>query len=238
MIIKKIFNKEFDEEVHSDFLKFGKGEFPDKYLIEAKKQKDRWVIKTGSEWANHLVKRVLQNVSGNIKMTGVIVSTFDLRTAMGGFVFNQEEEVKQFMGIKQLKVNSEISSSKILEIMEKFPRAFFALSFSVNGNDLKIKAKAPKSAKPATSGEKGAKAEFCSLKTSDLSIIKDIFFDFPSFKEISIRHTIKVDSIVYPQGFQTMKPEEVRIKSKRKGVVVRNILIDGKQEVREAEFVA
>ncbi len=231
MIIKKVFNKEFDEEVHSDFLKFGKGEFQDKYLIESKKQKDKWVIKTGPEWANHLVKRVLQNVSGTIKISGVIVSTLEMEIPFS-------DGKKQFMGIKQYKVNTEVDSQEILSMMGKYPRAFFALTFSVNGHDLKIKPKAPKSAKPAAGGDKGAKAEFCSLKTSDVSIVKDIFFDFPEFKEISIRHTIKVDSMVYPEGFQIMKPEELRLKCKRKGIVVRNVLIDGRNEVREAEFEA
>ena len=45
MIIKKIFNGILDEAVHSDFLKFGKGEFKDKYLISGKKQADKWTIR-------------------------------------------------------------------------------------------------------------------------------------------------------------------------------------------------
>ena len=41
MIIKKIFDGQPDEEVHSDFLKFGKGEYRNKFLVEAKRQKDK-----------------------------------------------------------------------------------------------------------------------------------------------------------------------------------------------------
>jgi hypothetical protein len=233
MIIKKIFNKEFDEEVHSDFLKFGKGEFQDKYLIEAKKQKDKWTIKTGPEFANHFVKMLLKEASGTIPMKGVIVTTLKLEGEIGFPI----KKVGNFQGIRKIEIDTEVSPLEILGLMEKYPRVFFALSFSVNGNDLKIKPKAPKSAKPS-SGDKEAKAEFCSLKTANPSLVKEIFFDFPEFKEISIRHTIRINEMVYPSNIESLKPEEIRLQSKRKGVVVRKILIDGREEVKEAEFIA
>ena len=38
MTIKKIFEGVFDEGVHSDFLKFGRGEYKNKFLLEGKRQ--------------------------------------------------------------------------------------------------------------------------------------------------------------------------------------------------------
>ena len=38
MVVKKIFEGNFDEEVHNDFLKFGRGEYNNRYLLEGKKQ--------------------------------------------------------------------------------------------------------------------------------------------------------------------------------------------------------
>lgn len=231
MIIKKIFNGIFDEAVHSDFLKFGKGEFKDKYLISGKKQADKWVIKTGPELANHLVKMGLEKTSGKIKATGVIVSTMPLDISISN-------GLKQFMGIKQYKVDSEIDTSNILDLMGKYPRAFFALSFTLPDYELKIKAKAPKSAKPSTS-EKEAKAEFCSLKTNDFNVVKELFFDNPNFdKEITIKHVVKIDQIVYPKDFAKMRPEDVREQSKRKGVIIRETTSDGKSIKSEAAFEA
>jgi hypothetical protein len=233
MIIKKIFGNVIDDDVHSDFLKFGKGEFSDKYLIEAKKQKDRWVVKTGPEFANDFVRMLLKDVNGTIPMKGVIVTTLKLEGEIGFPI----KKVGNFQGIRKIEIDTEVSPKEILGLMEKYPRVFFALSFSINGNELKIKAKAPKSAKPSA-GDKEAKAEFCSLKTSSLELIKEIFFDFPNFNEISIRHTINIDGIIYPSNVSSLKPEEIRLQSKRKGVVVRNIVLDGKKEVREAKFIA
>jgi len=231
MTIKKIFSGAFDNEVHSDFLKFGKGEYRDKYLIDGKKQADKWVIKTGPEFANYLVRLGLEKANGNVKATGVIVSTMQMDVPIS-------KGLKQFMDIKQYKIDGETEASKILDLMKKYPRAFFALSFSLPDYELKIKAKAPKSAKPSTNAEKKAKAEFCSLKTTDEKIIKELFFDASFIKEISIKHTIKIDQIVYPKDFAKMKPEEVREQSKRKGVIIRNIIIDGKLESHEANFEA
>jgi len=230
MTIKKIFSGVFDEEVHSDFLKFGKGEFKDKYLIDGKKQADKWVIKTGPEFANYLVRLGLEKAKGKVKVTGVVVSTLQMDISIS-------KDLKQFMGIKQYKVDTETEASVILDLMKKYPRAFFALSFVLPDLELKIKPKAPKSAKPSTS-EKEPKAEFCSLKTTDEKIVKELFFDASFVKEIAIKHIVKIDQIVYPKDFAKMKPEEVREQSKRKGVIIRQITADGKEESHEAKFEA
>jgi len=232
MTIKKIFSGIFDEEVHSDFLKFGKGEYKDKYLINGKKQGDKWILKAGAEFANNLVKMGLQKAKGKVKITGVIVSTLKLDVPIS-------KDLKQFMGIKQYKIDAEIEPSVIVDLMVKYPRAFFALSFVLPDYELKIKAKAPKSAKPSVKEVKEPKAEFCSLKTTDEKVVNEIFFDTPSsFKEIAVKHILKIEQIVYPRDFTKMKPEDVREQSKRKGVIVREILADGKSIKTEAKFEA
>jgi len=233
MVIKKIFNSVFDEEVHSDFLKFGKGEFKGKFLIEAKKQKDKWAVKTGPEFANFFVKKCLEDVEDKIWIKGLIVSTFDLSNEIKFPV----EKIKNFMGVRQVVINAEANKSDILELIEKHPRAFFALSFSTPKNELKIKPKSAKSAKPSKKqGEQ--KPNFCSLKTKDENIIRELFFDFPNFNEIKIKHTIKVERITYPKEDSDLKPEEIREKSKRKGVLIREVEVKKKKKIREVEFEA
>ena len=64
--IAKIFSGKIDEEVHSNFVKFSCGIFQDRYLMEAKKQKDKWSIKTSSEFANFFAKRLLEKSKGDI----------------------------------------------------------------------------------------------------------------------------------------------------------------------------
>lgn len=232
-VIWKIFNGQADEDVHSDFLKFSRGVFENRYLVEGKKQKDKWAIKTSAEFANFLVARCLKGAD-EVKMSGAIICTFDLRDKVNFEI----ERVKQFAGVKQHLINSSVQAKDILELMEKYPRAFYALTFSVGGNELKIKAKPPKSAKPGNKSkdDEGPKADFCSLKTPDSEIVKDLFFDFPSFSEIKIRHTIDIKEIEIPVGEKD--PVKMRENSKRKGVVKRIVSVDGREEVKEMKFEA
>lgn len=231
MFIKDIFAGKYnEEEVHNEFIKFSRGEFKSKYLITAKKQKDKWVIKTGPEFVNAIVRLCLDKAPAKVQMTGVIVSTTKIDAP---FI----KGVKQFMGIKQHKIEGEMDKADLVDMIKKNPRVFYALSFVTPSCELKIKAKAPKSAKPSTSGEKDKVADFVSLKTTDKDIINELFFDYPEFNEIAIRHTLKIDSVVYPKEYMKMKPEDVREQSKRKGFLIRNAEVDGQMKVSQAEFL-
>src|SRR5437762_642366 len=95
-VMKIIFSGKTSDEVHSDFVKFSRGVFMHRYLLEAKKQKDRYVIKAGAEFANFLVRACLEKAgTGAMAMKGVIVSTFDITKDMPF----EKQGMKQFMGI-------------------------------------------------------------------------------------------------------------------------------------------
>lgn len=231
-VLKNIFLGKNDESVHNELIKFSRGNFDNRYLIEAKKQAGRWSIKTSAEFTNFLVRSCLKELRGEIDVKGVIVATFDVSSEAGFDISG----TKQFMGIKQAVVDTKTSADKIIKLMDKYPKAFFALSFSGMGFELKVKAKAPKSAKPSTKGESGVKADFCSLKTSDTEIINDLFFDAPNFKEIKINHTIQINEIALPRGEKD--PIKIRENAVRKGKIIRKILVDGKSLKKEAGFEA
>ena len=233
-IVRAIFTKVTGEQVHAEFIKFSKGVFTNKYLIEAKKQKDAWSIKTGAEFANYFVRACLEKAAGMISVSGAIISTLDMRSEIEKAV--PVAGIKQFMGVKQLQINTEVEPRKIIDLMDKFPRAFFALSFSTESTQLKIKPKAPKSSKPAAGREKDPAANFCSLKTRDKEIVNDILFDVPEFKEVRIWHTLSITDIILPKGVSN--PVEMREKAVRKGVLTRTAIVDGKERKSEAVFEA
>ncbi len=228
--IEEIFSGNPGESVHGEFVKFSKGVFPDRYLVESKKQKDGWSIKTGPEYANFLVRKCLEKAKGPVEVNGVITATFDV-SSKANFPI---EEVKNALGIKKAVVNASVDPSKVIELMNSFPRAFFALSFSIPGTVLKIKPKAPKSAKPSSGGDKELKIDFCSLKTEDSDIAKSLLFGVGETKKVVIKHVISIDSIELPKGVSD--PVQIREKSKRKGKVTRIIDIEGSQTKSEADF--
>ena len=102
--LKKVSKGEFDESVHSELIKFSKGIFENRYLINAKKQKDKWAIKTGAEFANFLVRSCLESSSSKIKVKGVIVSTLDLSKDINFGISG----TKQFMGVKQHIIDTDV----------------------------------------------------------------------------------------------------------------------------------
>ena len=133
-------------------------------------------------------------------------------------------------------IETNIKPSQILDLMDKYPKVFFALSFSGENFVLKIKAKAPKSGNPGKDGEKPI-VDFCSLKTEDEDMINELFFDVENFKEISVNHTINVIDIIYPNNIDELKPAEIRELSKRKGTIKRIANIDGVEKITESEFI-
>ena len=235
MVMKKIFEGVFDDEVHVDFLKFGRGEYKNKYLLEGKRQVKKWAIKAGAEYANLLVRKCLEKVSVAVAVKGVIVSTQRLEGEKGRFEF---VKVSNFQGVRKHIIDTEIEPEQIFKMMDKYPKAFFALTFKGEGFVLKIKPKAPASGKPGKNKEDGPVVDFCSLKTEDREIVDYLFFGIGDFQEVRVSHKIEVTDIVYPENMEELKPEEVRAQAKRKGKVIRTAIVDGKEQVSEANFVA
>lgn len=222
---------------HDEFIKFSKGDFKAKYLVEAKKQKDAWSIKTTPEYANALVRLCLENAKKDVAVKGVIVSTFNIQAEVQKALGSQSVKgLKQFMGIKQVQIEGSSSPQKIIALMGAYPRAFFALTFKTEDSELKIKPKAPKSAKPAAGGDKGPKVDFCALKTQNKSIAEEILFDTPDAKVLTISHTLSIKDITIPKGVSD--PVQMREQSIRKGTVKRIVNADGKEIVSEADFSA
>lgn len=226
--IKRVFDKKIDEEVHSQFQKFSRGEFKNRAMIKVKKVKEKFTILTTAEFANEFVKMVAEKLKDKkTKVSGVLVSTADL----GNEIDYQNK--KQFMGVKQYVINKEMSGNEILDLIEKFPKVFFALSFSSEKGDiLKIKAKAPKSAKPKNKEEVPV-PDFCKLITNDENIARDFIWENSNFKLAEIFHDFIIESIVVPDSLKNEKDLAiVREKSLRKGKIVRRGTIDEK-EIKE-----
>jgi hypothetical protein len=232
--IKKAVEGEIEESVHLQFQKFSKGEFRNRAIIEAKKSGEKYTIKTSAEFANGLVSVMAEKLGEEkTKVTGAIVSTQDLKNDL------DFKEVKQFQGVKRYVLDSEMSGSEILSLLERFPKNFFALSFSVGENILKIKPKAPKSGKPGGKGEEVPKADFCSLKTTNSEIGKSFIFEKPEFKTAKINHTFFIDKINIPEELKSSEDFAlIREKSKRAGRIIRKGEIDEQTIEKEYEFEA
>jgi len=227
--IKRIVDGNVDESVHLQFQKFSKGKFINRAIVEAKKSKGKYTIKTTAEFANGLVKLIAEKLGDNkTTVTGAVVSTNDLTGEL------EFKDKKQFQGVKRYLIESEMSGKEILELLDKFPKAFFALSFEVEDSKLKIKPKAPKSAKP----KKGAapKADFCRLVTTDKEVGESFVIETDDWQKAEINHTFFIDQIIQPKGETDYS--KIRELAVRKGRIVRKTIIDEKEDEKTIEFEA
>ena len=228
--IKKVFDGDIDESVHLQFQKFSKGEFRNRAIIEAKKSKGKYTIKTSAEFANDLVRIVAKQLgSKSAKITGAIVSTSNLKDRL------DYKEIKQFQGVKKYLIEKEMSGDEIISLLEEFPKTFFALTFESENSKLKIKPKAPKSGKPGK-GDTIPKAEFCTLKTSSVEIGNSFVFEKLDFQKAQIVHTFFVNKIILPEGEEDFA--KMREMAKKCGKIVRKAIIDEEEIVKEFEFSA
>jgi len=233
--IKKVQEKKFDESVHLQFQKFSKGDFRSRAIVHAKVTGGKYTINASSEFANDLVRTIAEKLdSKKTKITGAIVSTQDLKKDL------DFKEIKQFQGVKRYLIEKEMSGKEILELIKKFPKNFFALSFSSpDGSILKIKPKAPKSGKPGSKDEEAPKPDFCKLITNDTVLGKSFVFEKPEFKQAEIVHDYLVNDIIIPPELKNEKDfAKVREMALRKGIIIRKAKIDGKEIRTELEFQA
>lgn len=229
--IKKAADNRIDESVHLQFQKFSKGEFRQRALIEAKNSNGKYTIKTSAEFANELVRTMSEKLGNNkTKVTGSIIGTNDLKGIL------EFKKISQFQGVKNYSVEKEMSGTEIISLLDKFPKNFFALSFSFGDDSLKIKPKAPKSGKPSSKGGNAPKVDFCVLKTSDSKLAEEFVFEDPLFKEARISHDFIINELIFPKGEKDFAA--IRELAKRKGKIIRKAVIDGKNIEKELSFEA
>ena len=234
--IKKIFDRNVDESVHLQFQKFSKGEFRNRALIKAKNSAGKYTISTTAEFANEMVKEVAEKLGSNrTAISGALITTLDLKGQL------DYKTIKQFMGVKQYQIDKEMSGKEILEMINKFPKAFLALSFKAGDSELKIKAKAPKSAKPSTKSAEDSKPNpnFCKLITSDNALANSFIFETDDWKNALVTHHFIITDIIIPTELKNEKDFAIiREKSRRKGKIIREAEIDGKKIIKEIPLEA
>ncbi|MBS3083933.1 hypothetical protein J4423_03960 [Candidatus Pacearchaeota archaeon] len=227
--IHKMCSGNIDSLTHLQFEKYSRGVFADKAIVQAKFSKGNYSFVTTSEYAGDFVRACADELgSSKTKVEGVIISTKALPSNI------QHHGISQFMGVKKYSISGEYSGDEIKGICDSVPRSFVALSFSTPKSELKIKPKAPKSAKPGKDSEDGPKVDFCKLKTINPEFAKKLFFDVPEFKKAEVKHDFDIKDIEIPADEKD--PVRMRERAIRKGVLVRKITVDDKTERKEIPF--
>jgi len=227
--IKKMCEGKYDEEVQQQMKRFSTGNFENKAIVEIKNGK-KIKVKTTFEYANWFVKYLVEKGSGNFKIDGVVLTKNDLRDELGVEV----SSYKQFMGVKKIGINTELPKEKILELLENYPDALLLFTFETEHGKLKTKPKSPKSGKEKPNTE--PKVDYCVFVTEDKEILDEFAFDFPKeFKAAKIKHIFNINNIEVPEKYKD-DPAQARKNAIRHGTLIRETIVDGKEEKKEYKF--
>ncbi len=238
--IKKIFEGRPDDLVHLQFKKFSRGEFSARAMVRVKNSGGKFNIATTSEYAREFIINLGEKLGGErVLVTGALISALKLE----GFDY---KEKKSAIGINKYFIEKEMSGNELVELCEKFPKAFLGLSFKVGDSELKIQTKSPKSSKGASSQKKEGeklKIDFCKLKTNDKELVRGLIFEDElaglNFKNVEISQDFIIDEIVITDEMKEKCGRdfgELREMALRKGRVVRKLNVDGREVVKEKEF--
>lgn len=215
--IKKIADKNFDEAVHLQLIRYGKGEYKSRAPISIAKG-SKVKLKSSFEFANDFV---LFASDFNVKFDGFIWSKDEIEGLPGG-------EKKTGKWIYEVK---DLDSGKVKEIAD---RAYYLLLNCDGDVKLKIKKKLPKPGKD----EAKIDDKFCQmeLESKYFDKIKDDFFwDAGNFKKAKAVHDFIITGIEIPDELKSSKDFAlIREKSKRVGKMIRRVEVDG--SVKEESF--
>lgn len=215
--IKKIFTNKTDEQVHRQFVRFGKGNYPGRAALTLKKSEK---IKLGGSF--ELVNDFVNFCSGfSCSFSGRILSRTEIpefkgRIKSGMYEYNVEN-------LDSEKINS-ISSQA------------YALLLDARGLGIELKTK-KKLPKPGKSGEAKIDDKYCQLEL-DIKYWSKLseFFMLPECKKAKMRHTYEITEIVIPEGEKDFS--KIRELARRKGRIIRKIEVDGKESEEIKDFEA
>lgn len=228
--IHKLCSGRTDELVHLQFEKYSRGLFKNRAIVQGRNSKGNYSFSTTSEYSGEFVRACAEELGDSkTKVEGVIISTKELPPNI------KYGDISQFMGVKKYSISGEYSGDEIISICDSVPRAFIALSFSTGKTELKIKSKAPKSAKPSNNSD-DIKVDFCKLKTTNPEFAKKLFFDVPDFKTAEARHDFDIKDIDVPTDEKD--PVKMRERAIRKGKIIRRLIVDDRTETKEYNFSA
>ena len=218
--IKKIFENKIDDLVHKQFTRFSKGQF-ERALITIKKSKNL-TIKTSYEFSNDFVDLIAQNTKEKLQVTGKIISLKDLEPKIE---VKYQKKGKNFIS----EINTTMEPEQLKRLYEDFKDQHLFLTIKSKEFSLKTKTSIPKPGREV-------KDDFCKL-TLPLKFLDEFLFDVhQDFKEAKIKHTYIIEEIIIPKEYKN-NFQLARLNAKRKGKIIREIILNGKKIIKEKQIL-
>ncbi len=224
--IKNIYEGKVDDYTHLKFTRYSRGRF-EKEPITIKVTGKKVKVQTGPEYAEVLLRILADHAASEVSLKGKIISTKDINKRIESY----DVEVLKKWG-KKYDVSATIPAPKFKEMVYEFEDCYLLLTCESGGDKVKVKTALPK---PGELKEKFVTADFTKEHMDDIK--SEFLFDVSDFKkEASIKHTYVIDEIAVDESLIETDPERARLEAKRKGKIIRDKTIDGKNEISEIEM--
>ncbi len=219
--ITKICTGKTDASVHSQFVRYGIGEYTPKAVVKIKGNK----IITSFEYVNDFLAVVGEHVKGDITVDGKMFLKEEMQTP---FLLSKKK------GYFTADIHETAPAKKLKEWVEAYGAEGYLL-LNVEGDGVVLKTKT------APPNPKGKYDEsFCKVTVSGPlknAVLNDLLFDVSERgKEITITHTFLITDVVIPKEYEH-DMALARIHGKRKGKIIRIVVVDGKEMKKEKEFL-
>ena len=229
--IKKILLDEADEKVHVQFVRFSRGTFENRAVLNVRSGK---IIKAGGTFdlVNDMVLFASQ-LSQKFSVSGTFFTRENPEELLAAL--NIKADVKKKKNLFQSEINAELNPGQAKKIYE----ASYCLLLDVNAEGISLKTK-KKLPRPSKSSKEKVDDKFCVLEIDEKyskQFHDEFLFDIPPvFKKARIAHTFIISEVILPKGEKNF--ELMRLNAKKKGKIVRQAEVDGKISQQEKTFEA
>ena len=222
--LKEIFEGKTNEAIHHSFTRYGKGEY-ERLLFELKSGK-ALSVKSSFDFANEFVKLVSEFGKGSLEVSGKIICGHDFKNEVPFEVADYSKRGKLYTA----EIQATLTPQQLKELYEKFKLDFLLLN--VVGDNVKLKVG---KSLPKPGGR--IKENFCSA-TLPLEAKHELAWDARDFKVLKVKHLLKINDVEINKELMMKDPAKARLDAVRKGIIVRELDVDGKVERKEVRFAA
>lgn len=220
--VKDLCSGKKDEYIHKQFIRYGKGEY-ERLFFTIKKGKIL-LIKSSYDFTNDFVRIIADNLNEKVEITGKIVGTSD---------FEKDWEFSAYtkrMGVYSGEFSGTFDQQKLKKLFEVFKNRHMLVN--IKGANFRLSCG---KSLPKPGGN--VKDNFCSAALP-LNLIDEFCFDCDKeFNVLKIKTKLIIDDVVVPKEYLNdfAKARQFGV---RKGKLIREIDIDGKQVIKEYKLEA
>ncbi|MFX1509059.1 MAG: hypothetical protein ACFFBR_02015 [Promethearchaeota archaeon] len=238
--ITKILNGTIDDIVHRNFLRYGRGVYPGP-AAEITVTKAGKVKMRSTHMYQDLPASVMVSIAPveTVTLAGLILGYEPLDEILAELGFKADPSKKKPRTLLfQSKLTGKYSPKQVAPLYGDIPElayVFCTLNTTI-GWTHKPKTKIPSAQKEPPLKER---LKFCTTTVPDGNeflnevlnqLVPDFLDELPSgFSTLQIANSYDIQNLIFPPDMKRISSKDVRLKTKRSGILHRTLLVDGKE---------